>query len=52
MTTRIYVDWSGDPGFKFRQGSSELLVIAAVMADEEPITGNTIPNASFWSVFA
>lgn len=40
MTTRIYVDWSGDPGFKFRQGSSELFVIAAVMADEEPNIGN------------
>lgn len=36
MTTRIYVDWSGDPGFKFRQGSSELLVVATVMSDEEP----------------
>lgn len=35
MTIRIYVDWSGDPGFKFRQGSSELLVIATVMSDEE-----------------
>lgn len=35
MTIRIYVDWSGDPGFKFRKGSSELLVIATVMSDEE-----------------
>lgn len=35
MTIRIYVDWSGDPGFKFRQGSSELFVVAAVMSDEE-----------------
>lgn len=36
MTIRIYVDWSGDPGFKFRQGSSELFVVAAVMSDEQP----------------
>lgn len=35
MTIRIYVDWSGDPGFKFKQGSSELLVIATLMTDEE-----------------
>ncbi|MBI5823848.1 MAG: DUF3800 domain-containing protein [Chloroflexi bacterium] len=35
MTIRIYVDWSGDPGFKFRQGSSELLVVATVISDEE-----------------
>ncbi|MBI2332056.1 MAG: DUF3800 domain-containing protein, partial [Chloroflexi bacterium] len=35
MTIRIYVDWSGDPGFKFRQGSSELFVVAAVLSDEE-----------------
>ena len=35
MTIRIYVDWSGDPGFKFKQGSSELLVVASVMSDEE-----------------
>ena len=35
MTIRIYIDWSGDPGFKFRQGSSELLVIATLMTDEE-----------------
>jgi hypothetical protein len=35
MTIRIYVDWSGDPGFKFRQGSSELFVVAAIMSDEE-----------------
>ena len=35
MTIRIFVDWSGDPGFKFRQGSSELFVVAAVMLDEE-----------------
>ncbi|MFZ5909853.1 MAG: DUF3800 domain-containing protein [Chloroflexota bacterium] len=35
MTIRIYVDWSGDPGFRFRRGSSELLIIAAMMADEE-----------------
>lgn len=26
---------AGDPGFKFRQGSSELLVIATLMTDEE-----------------
>jgi hypothetical protein len=35
MTIRVYIDWSGDPGFKFRQGSSELLVIATLMTDEE-----------------
>jgi hypothetical protein len=35
MTIRIYVDWSGDAGFKFEQGSSELIVIATVMSDEE-----------------
>lgn len=35
MAIRIYVDWSGDPGFKFRQGSSELLVITTLMSDEE-----------------
>lgn len=35
MTIRIYIDWSGDPSFKFRQGSSELLVIATLMTDEE-----------------
>lgn len=35
MTIRIYIDWSGDPGFKFRQGSSELFVVAALMSDEE-----------------
>jgi len=35
VTSRIYVDWSGDPGFRFRQGSSELLLIATVLSDEE-----------------
>jgi hypothetical protein len=35
MTIKIYVDWSGDPGFRFRRGSSELLIIAAMMVDEE-----------------
>ncbi|MFZ5819789.1 MAG: DUF3800 domain-containing protein [Chloroflexota bacterium] len=35
MTIRIYVDWSGDPGFRFRRGSSELLIIATVMTDDE-----------------
>jgi hypothetical protein len=35
MTSRIYVDWSGDPGFRFLQGSSEFLMIAAALADEE-----------------
>ena len=31
MGAKIYVDWSGDPGFRFRRGSSELLLIAAVV---------------------
>lgn len=30
MSSKIYVDWSGDPGFRFRRGSSELLIVAAV----------------------
>ena len=30
MTSYIYVDWSGDPGFRFRRGSSDLLLMAAV----------------------
>lgn len=29
MTVRIWVDWSGDPGFRFRRGSSDAGFIAA-----------------------
>ena len=37
MTAYIYVDWSGDPGFRFRRGSSDLLLVAAVSADNHEI---------------
>jgi hypothetical protein len=37
MTVRIYVDWSGDPGFRFRRGSSTLLLVAAVTSQEQEI---------------
>ncbi len=37
MTSYIYVDWSGDPGFRFRRGSSDLLLVAAVSARDHEI---------------
>ncbi|GIK10178.1 MAG: hypothetical protein JETCAE02_02670 [Anaerolineaceae bacterium] len=37
MTSYIYVDWSGDPGFRFRRGSSDLLLVAAVSSRDREI---------------
>lgn len=37
MISYIYVDWSGDPGFRFRRGSSDLLLVAAVSARDHEI---------------
>ena len=37
MTSYIYVDWSGDPGFRFRRGSSELLLVAAISSRDHEI---------------
>jgi len=37
MTVRIYVDWSGDPGFRFRRGSSTLFLVAAITAQDQEI---------------
>jgi hypothetical protein len=31
------MDWSGDPGFRFRRGSSELLLVAAVSSRDHEI---------------
>ncbi|OIN96243.1 MAG: hypothetical protein COS37_00275 [Anaerolineae bacterium CG03_land_8_20_14_0_80_58_20] len=37
MNPHIYIDWSGDPGFRFRRGSSDLLLVAAVSTEENEI---------------
>src|SRR5436190_21734398 len=38
MMKTIYLDWSGDPGFKFRSGASRYLAVACV-TDSVPLAG-------------
>jgi hypothetical protein len=33
----IFVDWAGDPGFRFRRGSSRYLIVASVCLDERAL---------------